>query len=370
MKYNSNYYLSKIFSSVSNHILNGCSQNKIYYLLPISIFYQYKFSLKEIKVLKKFDIDIERVHGYKATYCLLKIINNKLKTNNDNSKNIILDIKGEVFDKNKVLKKIKLIYSKYQGNRLVDLIIHGSYADNTYTSFSDIDDIVFVKRGIYNDYADFLKTIKLLKKLNLFYQRNDFTQHHGHWIFSYRDKNDYDNSIMPISVYQDSVSIGGDVKLVLCIKDVQEDFKKIASNIVQEIQQELHKIKNNNVNLYELKNFVSGISLITPLLFQVNNKMLSKKDAISNAHHMLKNKTIRAIKWATKIRKNWSQLKHYSLQKNVFLILSYLFYNRNLLDFFSRKFPLRLRKQDIIFFDKNVEKAIEDLINYSKTCLK
>ena len=114
----------------------------------------------------------------------------------------------------KVPREFEKIIKIYNNNEFFDYIIHGSYADNTYTKASDIDDLVIIKKEAFENYYNFKRVYKILKKTNLLYQNVDPVQHHGHWLVTEFDLLDYDNSIIPIFVLaKNSVSLGRNVSI-------------------------------------------------------------------------------------------------------------------------------------------------------------
>lgn len=358
------------FSKVSSFIFNGFSHNKLYYFLPYKNLFLYKISSKDQKILDKYGFNYRRINNLKEIFILLNSIHNflekKLNIKRNGESGIKIFIRRST--PNNVLEKIEKIYIKYGGLNYFQYIIHGSYADNTFTAASDIDDVVFIKEKVYENYNYFLNTIKLLNKLNLFYQKIDFTQHHGHWIFTYLDKCFYNNYIIPVSVYKNATAIGQDIILYLAIDNHKNrDYCDILLTICDEIENETRKlVKNNKINLYELKVLVSGISLLPALAFQVKSIVLNKKGAIKRAGEIFSKESLKCIRWSTNLRKNWKDLKYYHFSKFIYKIISTCIKNRNLLDFLAKKSKIYLNRKDIPYFNQDVIKSIRNLINESK----
>ncbi len=362
-----NYMLKlvNLFSHLSNFIFNSYSYNKFYYVFTANAFFRYKISEEEYKTLsenKIFDINRE-VNGYYDFYLLLnKIYNVIAKENFENDYDFEIRIKEEA-ELDYRIKQLKTLYNKYNGQELFDYIIHGSYADKTATEFSDVDDIVFIKEEVYKNYTKFKATLNLLSKLNLKYQWIDFTQHHGHWIFTYFDKYFYDNYIMPTVVYRDAIAIGNEIELKLKIDNSKQvDYKAIINKQIKRMREHFDKVKHGSINLFELKEFVSGISLIVPLCFQINGKLLSKKEAIENTNEMFSSSSLAAIEWSSKIRRDWKQINNYKLSKKIIKLLSNIIRNRRLLQEISNKLPLKVKGKQILYLNDEIIERIDTLI--------
>lgn len=251
---------------------------------------------------------------------------------------------------NFVIDKISSIYNN---SLFFDLIIHGSYADNTYTSASDVDDVVIIKRKAFENFDCFLETKKKLYQLNSYYQYVDPMQHHGHWIITEFDLLNYNQSIMPVCVFNDALSIDKNLwlNIYIDIKKSNQDFFKILDITLNTYRIALNMLYTNNINLFYLKILISCIALIIPLLFQVKGEILSKKEAIPRSCEILDDRAMKIIEWSTFIRKNWDKLPSVKNYNSIRLI-SKLFSNRKILEYISRERMPRIHIKDILGLDK------------------
>ena len=356
------------FSKLSGFIFNGYSHDKVYYLLPVNRLFLYSCSEEERSLLSGNGLKTTRIRGYREAFELLNRIDRILDRGpepSDVERSGVTNIKA-LSGSIAVLRKMERIYRQSGGERVFEYIIHGSYGDQTFTAESDIDDVVFIRKNVYENYSDFLIAIKILGKLNRLYQQTDFTQHHGHWIFTYRDKSFYDESIMPCCVYEDSRSVGGTLSLRLRPTSSAIHFRSILGITISGLEADFEKLKSNRINLYDLKNLVSEVALIVPLVFQVNGEILSKKAAIASASQRFGPTSMEAIRWSSELREHWDRLRFYFVSQQIMRIASVIFRNRNLLDYFSRKSPLKLTRNEVWAFDRTVEVNLRAFIEEAK----
>lgn len=252
----------------------------------------------------------------------------------------------------------------YNNCPFFDLLLHGSYADGAFTKMSDVDDIVIIKREVFQSYKNFKMTFKILRKLNLFYQKIDPLQHHGHWIFFEDELMSYNQSIMPVSVFKTAQAVSRDLSynIKVEIDESQRDILQILRVTNNTIKSEIDKLSTNKINLYYLKDMISCISLSVPLLFQLNKQYLDKKTAIDKAEEILHNKYQKTLTWASRLRIEWGKLPM-NPTYSILRFLSFFCHNRNVLAWIARKFPLYI-DFDVIKNMSHIE--ISDLHSYSQ----
>ncbi len=226
--------------------------------------------------------------------------------------------------------KIKLIEKIYNNSQFFDYIIHGSYADNTYTSFSDVDDLIIIKKETFETFKNFKEVYTVLKNLNIAYQSIDPTQHHGHWIISEFELNNYDDSVIPVSIFRDKVfSVGRPISFRFSLIDSKSSTKEIFSNILLELLEEQEALFSNRINMYALKNLLSDITLLLPLYYQLKGEKLTKSQAIFLTKKNFNEKDLILLDWATQIRSDWTSIKGFGLYPYLRKINRF-FGNRNL----------------------------------------
>ncbi|WP_156819225.1 hypothetical protein [Succinispira mobilis] len=298
-------------------------------------------------------------------------INNLIKTIDEfkNKREFKKELCLEIEKSGKTFFPFDIFEKKYNNNKYFYYFIHGSYADETQTAFSDIDDIIILKKEVFSSFENFKNVKKILSGLNKTYQLIDSLQHHGHWIFTEYDLSNYNQSIMPIAVFRECIAIGKDnVSLKLSVEEKvsMEGFLNIFDCIINEGKSETEKLFANKCNLYSLKNLISAISLLIPLTFQVRGEIISKSEAIRRSNEILDEKAQIVLDWASYIRIKWDKTPTYKsccFFNEIFKFLD----NRNMMEFISRKFmPTikvynlegidKVRKEDFLYFFDYIER--------------
>ena len=222
-----------------------------------------------------------------------------------------------------------------------------------------------MNEGVFSSFENFKKTKQLLSELNLFYQKVDPLQHHGHWLYTFIDKYDYNQSIMPISIFNDAIAIGKDIEITMCVNDeYNSDFKMILKTIVEEVKYDTKLLLSGKCNLHSLKNLISGISLLVPLSFQVKGKVYDKKTAISKANELFNGDSLEVIQWSTMIRENWTSMQHFNKVK-YFEYLQIIFKNRNMIEYITKKLLPPLNSHLVPGFD---DKFAEKILKFTEKC--
>ena len=245
----------------------------------------------------------------------------------------------------------------------VSVYLHGSMATGDYTPFSDVDDLVIVHRTSWSSYARFRQVVRALEIVATLFQRIDPLQHHGHWIYLDCDLACLDQSSLPLVVLNDSVVVVGrpEVRANLRIEDW--GLRRVLWETIQDVRHNASALARGKVNLYGLKNLVSGISLLPPLVFQVNGKMLDKKTAILRSSDIFSDEALVALQWSTKLRETWASCHGYIGVRMIGYLNRILPFRRSTLEGIVRKCLPPLRSSKIPFFKEEIINAIFQLSN-------
>lgn len=270
---------------------------------------------------------------------------------------------------------IKIINDLFKGlsayEEYVSVYLHGSWADGTRNSFSDIDDFVVID-DINIDRKNFINLIKILNKIDLLFCRMDPLQHHGHWITSKTELLDYDNSFIPLSVIAQSKLICGAKRIVARINP-EKSRKGLMKNIVStsnNIKILSCKLFSGCITSFELKCLIGSFALMPAFIFQIQGKIFSKPDAIYRADEIFSRDAQNLIKWSTVCRKNWQVITD-SRGFLVFRAFPNLFSNPFLWREFSKHFSPRVntaqltKLSDIIICEKSVNKFLREASTYA-----
>jgi predicted nucleotidyltransferase len=245
----------------------------------------------------------------------------------------------------------------------VSVYLHGSMATGDYTPFSDVDDLVIVHQTGWRSYGRFREVVRALETVATLFQRIDPLQHHGHWIYLDSDMACLDQSSLPLVVLNDSVIVVGRPEVTANLRLEDWGLRRVLWDTIQDIRHNASAMARGKLNLYGLKNLVSGISLLPPLVFQVNGKMLDKKTAILKSSNLFSDKALVGLQWSTKIRETWASCHGYTGLWMMGYLNCILPFRRNTLEAIARRCLPSLRASQIPFLTDEVVKAIFQLSN-------
>lgn len=263
-----------------------------------------------------------------------------------------------------LFSKLK-VYEKY-----VSVYLHGSWADGTKTSFSDLDDFVILDVEALKRDGLLSKVCKKLNRIDIRFCRIDPIQHHGHWICTTEDLNNYDNSFMPLHIFNDAKIILGNkvirakINSELTLNGLSRNIKNTCNGIkwLSEIY------FAGAINTYQLKGLVGSIALMPSFVMQISGNNYSKPRSIQLADSIYSKEAIKCIRWATDCRNNWNVITDKSGYK-VYRILPYLFLNPFLWRKFSGIFSPKVAKSDMAKLSE-IKLEVENINLFIKESLK
>lgn len=191
----------------------------------------------------------------------------------------------------------------------VDLYVHGSWADDTRTAFSDLDDLVIIDRDEIGDERQLRRLEAWLNRVDMRFCRIDPLQHHGHWII-YRDQlNDYDESYMPLVVLEGAVRVQGRARVIGTI-DGPRTLVGLHRNVrvtLANIERLFDRYQSAAINLYQMKRLVGSILLVPAYAFQIKGHRISKGEALRASRKIYSEEANRAIEVCSMIREGWGR---------------------------------------------------------------
>ncbi len=220
-----------------------------------------------------------------------------------------MSIKIEAKNNGSLHPSIESIFEPLKNQKGVQVFIHGSWADNTTTEFSDIDDFIIIDDlTLTKDELEKIE-ITLLEVQDEFY-RIDPLQHHGHWKAYKSQLKDYNNAVIPLFILEDSICIVGSNTMEAEINH-NKSFNTLSSSIsgfCVWIDKLFKNYYDGTINIYNLKRLVGSVVLLTPLIKQIQGQNTDKRTAILNAHTLFDKDALPLIQWATDLRTNWNLL--------------------------------------------------------------
>jgi len=247
------------------------------------------------------------------------------------------------------------VFSGFDNFEGISIYVHGSWADDTKTPFSDLDDLVIIDREKFR--GNQLETIKLLKwltKVEMRFQRLDLIQHHGHWIIFEDNLNDYDESYMPIGVLQNAVYICGLNRISYSI-NTEKSLLGLENNInitLFNINQLMELYYKDKVTYYDMKCLIGSFLLIPAYLFQMKRINVSKREGIERRGEIFSLEVCRLYDKCSEIRTKWeivSGLPRFKIIK----VLSYIVIEPNLFRRLSKRISPRFPRKNFPIFTKD-----------------
>ncbi len=185
----------------------------------------------------------------------------------------------------------------------LSLYVHGSMADQSYNSFSDVDDLVVLRSEAWQDFDTFAEIGTRLTRIARLYQDVDPLQHHGHWLVTEFDLLSYDPSYIPPVALQDAKRVVGQDLLEFCVHNNPRGFSDNTSATIRSIRRSLKQAsEQKGLNAFQLKGLVGEIAITPAYLCQLHGQMIPKPAAIKEAKQMYSPLGYRAVEWATMVR--------------------------------------------------------------------
>ncbi len=198
----------------------------------------------------------------------------------------------------------------------VNLYLHGSLADLTFTDFSDVDDLVLLSGKAWQS-ADQLERIgAVLGRISRAYQDIDPYQHHGHLLLTEFDLLLFAHQPIPVVVFEDMCLVRGLEEFTYRVTTIDHASLIALENTLRAMRSRLARLDQfGGLRAFELKELAGEIALLPAYLFQAQGEMLSKPQAIGRADDLFSPGALKALEWATFLRGNFTPLiKHPRVQ--------------------------------------------------------
>jgi len=253
--------------------------------------------------------------------------------NNDDLKEVVIDN----FHKPSV--DLQQIFSGVERFNFLDVYVHGSWADDTKTAFSDLDDLVIVDSDALTNTNEARKIEKWLNSVDMRFCRKDPLQHHGHWIIYKKELNDYDESYMPLNVLDGSLCIKGNksIQAFVNLSKTKSGTEKNIYNTIENIKQLNDRYQQGSINSYEMKCFVGSFLLVPAFIFQLKSFRLTKKEAIERKKEIFSEEVCCLIDKCSEIRQDW-YLANQGYRFFIIKLLANIFKNPHLFRMFTKRY--------------------------------
>lgn len=237
---------------------------------------------------------------------------------------------------------------------LFGVCLHGSLGNYEETAYSDFDALVILKDEVVGNVkrlANVAQELNCLRKVML---EMDPLQHHGWFVISEKQLNDYDETYFPSELFRYSKNIlnTSSLSFSVFVKE-QTDYKKPFDDLCISTLQIIEKNMALS-NLYVLKNLLSRFMLLPSLYYQYKNKKsIFKKYSFDEIRKNFTKDEWNIMDEISAIRMQWP-LKINNLRKKV--LVNFYFLHPKLLYFIYPSVPNPLKKKfNSIFLERMKE---------------
>lgn len=335
--------------------------------------------LKDYKALRiDIDADILHLSGVEQLHAFLNNIEKPLiqLLNGQpgiRGETIIKDDFDKISHPQSPITLLSAIFRPLQEARLpgISLYLHGSMADQTYTSFSDVDDLVVMRKEAWQDLDDLTRIGTELTKIANSYQNVDPFQHHGHWLITEFDLLSYDSSYLPLVVLEGAKRVTGNSWFDFCVQDNPHGFTENAIATIKSINSRLGQSANGKgLNAYDLKGLVGEIAIVPAYLFQTKGELISKKQAIKASRKIYSPLGYSAVEWATMVRKKFDMCVRNRRMNLLKKFAGYAVTRRHQAEKLIKKFSIWIGNEHPLGLNLNVRKSIEAFVRETELLTK
>jgi hypothetical protein len=198
------------------------------------------------------------------------------------------------------------VFRGHARHRGLAIYVHGSWADDTRTPFSDLDDLVVVDTTVH-DRRSLRRLARWLDRVECRFSRLDPLQHHGHWVVEKSTLDRYDDSYMPMVVLEGALRICGPARITANV-DVQSTTEGLKRNIDQTIRHAsllLSIHADSPLNAYQFKRFIGSLLILPAYRLQLRGEPASKAEAIARAGELSPTFGPIVMAWCTQVREEW-----------------------------------------------------------------
>jgi len=209
-----------------------------------------------------------------------------------------------------ISNKIKQLFDKGKKLDILDnIIVHGSYGDYTANNYSDIDITLMFHTEVFYDKTLLLRARKfVLRDVIPMTLRIDPFQHHGPFILWPELLKNYDESILPIAVYEHAWA-SVETEYNFCVSQSRTNKEKAiltCDNLFS-----LGKMSIKTRDLYLIKRFLSNLMLLPAFFLMAKGNPCHKSSAYQRFEAEMGSYDSIAV--ASQIRANWPVLYYYKL---------------------------------------------------------
>lgn len=222
-------------------------------------------------------------------------------------------------------------FTRFMDRRLKPFLrgayVHGSYAVNEDISYSDFDGLVIIRKDVLTTFFSRYRLARRLRKSERLMRLMDPLQHHGWFMVTENDLDDWPQTYFPHELFAYSRSIFSDRGRELRVRiDCNPDYLTAFNTLTNSV---LRKIRNKKYpeNMFALKGLLSQFMLVPTLYLQArDNKPLFKKFSFAAARKDFSPEEWGIMDEVSLIRERWHFSVHFF--QRFMLSMNHPFLNR------------------------------------------
>lgn len=185
-------------------------------------------------------------------------------------------------------------------------LVHGSFATGEEVAYSDFDGLLILSKEVLKDKKKLAEVGFRLHELRKIMHQIDPFQHHGWFVLSEYDLDDYPEWFLPTAVLPYCKSLLGNTTLDLRVQDIPDvDFKKSFCRLCESLKRKLSSNKKD-WNLYQLKTIFSEFMMLPSAYIQARDgKGIFKKFSFAEMRKDFSQSEFAIMDEVSSIRTNW-----------------------------------------------------------------
>jgi hypothetical protein len=202
---------------------------------------------------------------------------------------------------------VKMVNSlKPLQQELFSVVLHGSLASGEQIPYSDFDGLIIVRNEVFEDRSRFIALARAISQSRIIMHEIDPFQHHGWFILTCKDLEDYPSAFLPLEVLEGACTLLGEQDLTLCIRR-KPDYYTPVKNMCRRVRK-LTLAKYRPKTMYQLKSLMSEFMLLPALYLQARDqKGVQKKHSFKLAASDFNPKVWSIMDEVSELRASWPQ---------------------------------------------------------------
>ena len=197
--------------------------------------------------------------------------------------------------------------SRWLRNDLAGAFVHGSLATYEEIPYSDFDALVIIKDEVFDESARLANTAYLLNRALRIMFTHDPLQHHGWFVMTERDLQNYEGVPLPVAVFPHMKSLLPDKNLLhLCVNKTRQSSQALFDNLTASIADKLQSAQYPS-NLYDLKSLLSQFMLLPAAYIQARDGHgIFKRESFAEAARDFSHREWKVMDEVSSIRRDWA----------------------------------------------------------------